>query len=156
MLSICMTAGGCDSRDPAPLPQEQRLPFTIIERDGRLTYALRLPDGGNLLLMANTADGKPAITGASISSSEGIMYSADYAGGEFLIFDPDTKSEMIYVKTDDGFERAPKSVQEKHQQASQLFKDFFGKHVGSHGDTDEAMSDMQILKNRLRELHKRE
>ena len=151
-----MIVGGCDSRDPVPPPQEERLPFTIIERDGRLTYALRLPDGGNLLLMANTGDGNPAITGASISSSEGIMYSADYAGGEFLIFDPDTKSEMIYVKTEDGFERAPKSIQEKYQQTSQLFEDFFTKHVGSHGDIDEAMSDMKILKNRLRELHKSE
>ena len=84
------------------------------------------------------------------------MYSADYAGGEFLIFDPDTKSEMIYVKTEDGFERAPKSIQEKYQQTSQLFEDFFGKHVGSHGDIDEAMSDMKILKSRLRELHKSE
>ena len=55
------------------------------------------------------------------------MYSADYAGGEFLIFDPDTKSEMIYVKTEDGFEARTKICsREASTGISTWFKDFFG------------------------------
>ena len=39
---------------------------------------------------------------------------------------------------------------------SELFKDFFGKHVGSKGDTDQAMKEMEILKERLKELNSKE
>jgi hypothetical protein len=37
-----------------------------------------------------------------------------------------------------------------------VFEDFFGKHVGSKGDTDQAMKEMEVLKERLKELNSKE
>ena len=156
ILSLSLFLAGCDFGGPPPSAQHSELPFTVIEKGGRLTYAIKLPDCGNLLLMADTSSGTLVITGASISSSEGILVSADYTTGQFVLFDPETKSEAVYLKSENGFVRAPETEQEKYRKMSELFKDFFGKHVGSKGDTDQAMKEMEILKERLKELNSKE
>jgi len=156
LMSLSLFLAGCDLIGPPPSAQHSELPFTVIEKGGRLTYAIKLPDSGNLLLMADTSSGTPVITGASISSSEGILYSADYPRGQFVLFDPETMSEAVYLKLENGFVRAPETEQEKYREMSQLFEDFFGKHVGSKGDTDEAMKEMEVLKERLKDLNSKE
>jgi hypothetical protein len=155
-LGVYVLMSGCDPAERPAAQQEQKSPFTVVEQNGRLIYALRLPDRGNLLVMANATDGAPALTGVSISSAEGIMYSTDFSRGESVIFDPETRTELVYSSTEEGLKLAPESAQEKYREMSRLFEDHFGKHVGSHGDTDEAMEDLEKLRQRLKELEGKE
>jgi hypothetical protein len=106
--------------------------------------------------MANATDGAPVVIGASISSAEGIMYSTDFTRGESVIFDPETRTELVYSSTEEGLKLAPEAAQEKYREMSRLFADHFGKHVGSHGDVDEAMEDLEKLRQRLKELDAKE
>lgn len=156
VLVLGMMTVGCDSTDSEARAHAEKLPFTINERDGKLTYSLRLPDKGSILLMADTIGDVPAITAVSISSSEGLVYAADYSAEEFLIFNPETKAEVIYLKSDDGYTRAPESVQERYRQASQMFSDWATKHIGSYADTNEGVEDLKILRNQLNDLNKPE
>jgi hypothetical protein len=127
-------------------------PFKVIQREGRAIYVLTLPDSGVLKVDVQVIDGKQSVMGVGIISSEGVVYSADYKTGEFLFVDPETQSEVIYTKTDRGFERAPEKVQEKYQQASEMFKTFFDVHAGSKkGESDG--KEMNALKEKLKELN---
>jgi hypothetical protein len=155
-LVFCVLMSGCDPGERPAAQQEQKSPFTVVEQNGRLIYALRLPDCGNLLVMANATDGAPVVTGASISSAEGIMYSTDFSRGESVIFDPETRTELVYSSTEEGLKLAPEADQEKYREISRLFADHFGKHVGSHGDAGEAMEDLEKLRQRLKELEWKE
>jgi hypothetical protein len=108
--SVCLLLVGCEPGERPASPPEHKSPFTVVEQNGRLIYALRLPDCGNLLVMANATDGAPEVTGVSISSAEGIMYSTDYSRGESVLFDPVTRTELVYSSTEEGLKLAPESA----------------------------------------------
>lgn len=155
-IALCgslLTLSGCDFAKKELSDPEPGLPFKKLERDGRVTYILNLPDKGYLLLTADDSAEDLKITGLSMSSAVGAVYSADYENNEFMIFDPATESEVIYLVADDKFIMAPESTQQRHREIGKLFADFFGKHVGAGGDWEAFEKDKVELQQRLSRIH---
>ena len=130
------------------------LPFKSSSlRDGSTWHSLLLPDGSRLMIKTSPSENDHTITSVSVIQKDGVAFTADYNQKEYFYSSPPFNEFKIWTYSADGaLTLATEQRHKKQAETMGLLEDFFEKTIGTGMGTEDAVKEMDKLKEKLTEI----
>jgi len=133
--------------------EKTSFPFRSVSlRDGSTLHSLRLPDGSHLMIKTHPPGNDTSITSVSVIQKGGVAFAADYEQKEYFYSSPPFNEFKIWTYSTDGsVTLASEQRHKKHAETMRLFEDFFDKTIGQGMGAEDAVKEMDKLKEKLKQ-----
>jgi hypothetical protein len=141
-------------RPQAPEAVNTSLPFKSSSlHDGSTWHSLLLPDGSRLMIKTTPSEDDGTITSLSVIQENGVAFAADYNQEEYFYSAPPFNEFTIWTYSADGALTLATEQNHKNQAETMgLLDDFFERTIGEGMGAEDAINEMDKLKEKFPEI----